>query len=90
MTILEENRMNIRNLVIQKFWSKLSKTLLKEFNYDYNKNDKTKKVDVNSNNNISDSIVSSIRSALNDLQKKKVEVNQRLVEVIKINLLQTK
>ena len=88
MTILEENRMNIRNLVIQKFWSKLSNTLLKEFNYDY-KNDKTKKVDINSNTNISDSIVSSIRSALNDLQKKKVEVNQRLVEVIKINLLQT-
>ena len=78
--------MNIRNLVIQKFWSKLSKTLLKEFNYDYNKNDKTKKVDVNSNTNISDSIVSSIRSALNDLQKKKVEVNQSLVVEIKTNL----
>ena len=36
-----ENRKNIRDLVIQKFLSKLGSTLLKEFNYDFinNKND---------------------------------------------------
>ena len=35
MTTMVENRKNICDLVIQKFWSKLGSTLLKEFNYDF-------------------------------------------------------
>ena len=72
MATMVENRKNICDLVIQKFWSKLDSALLKEFNYDFvnNKNDDSEIVIHTNKDNADSSIVSSLRSAINDLKKK--------------------